>query len=182
MQSWWRPQCGQYGPNNLLYASILINCFLIYAVLRYTPTAFRILPYLLHSSFIPFILALLCIILSSGSPPETLCSLSCYPLPQSTWAMLSNSDLFDPFSLPLLSLPSTLVHSSPSILLYSILYAILISILSPQLSLSLFSSLYSPLSTPLITAHPISYTLLFILIVLQVYACLHSELPDEVGL
>jgi hypothetical protein len=36
MQSWWRPQCGQYGPNNLLYASILINCFLIYVILRYT--------------------------------------------------------------------------------------------------------------------------------------------------
>ena len=35
MQSWWRPQCGQYGPNNMLYASILVNCFLLYAIIRF---------------------------------------------------------------------------------------------------------------------------------------------------
>jgi hypothetical protein len=35
MQSWWRPYCGQYGANNLLYASILINCFILYIIIRY---------------------------------------------------------------------------------------------------------------------------------------------------
>jgi hypothetical protein len=34
MQSWWRPTCHYYGPNNVLYASILLNCFIIYAVGR----------------------------------------------------------------------------------------------------------------------------------------------------
>jgi len=33
-QSWWRPQCGHYGPNNILYASLIINVFLIYGVAR----------------------------------------------------------------------------------------------------------------------------------------------------
>ena len=31
MQSWWRPACHYYGPNNVLYASIILNCFILYA-------------------------------------------------------------------------------------------------------------------------------------------------------
>lgn len=34
MQSWWRPTCRFYGPNNLLYASILLNCFILYSLGR----------------------------------------------------------------------------------------------------------------------------------------------------
>ena len=34
MQSWWRPTCHYYGPNNVLYASILLNCFIIYSLGR----------------------------------------------------------------------------------------------------------------------------------------------------
>ena len=34
MQSWYRPQCRLNGPDNILYASIIINEFIIYAVLR----------------------------------------------------------------------------------------------------------------------------------------------------
>ena len=34
MQSWWRPACHYYGPNNTLYASILLNCFIIYSIGR----------------------------------------------------------------------------------------------------------------------------------------------------
>ena len=34
MQSWMRPACRFYGPNNLLYASILLNCFILYSVGR----------------------------------------------------------------------------------------------------------------------------------------------------
>ena len=33
-QSWWRPECANYGPNNILYASLIINVFLIYGVGR----------------------------------------------------------------------------------------------------------------------------------------------------
>ena len=33
-QSWWRPQCANYGPNNILYASLIVNVFLIYGVGR----------------------------------------------------------------------------------------------------------------------------------------------------
>jgi len=35
MQSWYRPQCHHSGPNNVLYASIILNCFLLYALLRW---------------------------------------------------------------------------------------------------------------------------------------------------
>jgi hypothetical protein len=35
MQSWYRPECAHYGPNNVLYASIIFNDFIIYAVVRY---------------------------------------------------------------------------------------------------------------------------------------------------
>lgn len=59
MQSWWRPECGQYGPNNLLYASILINCFIIYCILRYVRSLTKpFLPAFLHYSFLPSILLL----------------------------------------------------------------------------------------------------------------------------
>ena len=34
MQSWYRPACHEYGPNNLLYASLLINICIIYGVGR----------------------------------------------------------------------------------------------------------------------------------------------------
>ena len=34
MQSWYRPACHEYGPNNLLYASLLINVCIIYGVGR----------------------------------------------------------------------------------------------------------------------------------------------------
>ena len=34
MQSWVRPACRFYGPNNLLYASILLNCFILYSLGR----------------------------------------------------------------------------------------------------------------------------------------------------
>lgn len=34
MQSWLRPACRFYGPNNLLYASILLNCFILYSLGR----------------------------------------------------------------------------------------------------------------------------------------------------
>ena len=34
MQSWMRPACRFYGPNNLLYASILLNCFILYSLGR----------------------------------------------------------------------------------------------------------------------------------------------------
>ena len=34
MQSWYRPQCHTSGPNNVLYASIILNCFLFYCIVR----------------------------------------------------------------------------------------------------------------------------------------------------
>ena len=34
MQSWWRPQCQVNGPNMVLYASLIINIFLIYGIGR----------------------------------------------------------------------------------------------------------------------------------------------------
>ena len=34
MQSWYRPTCHLYGPNNLLYASIILNCFILYGIGR----------------------------------------------------------------------------------------------------------------------------------------------------
>ena len=34
MQSWYRPACHEYGPNNMLYASLLINICIIYGVGR----------------------------------------------------------------------------------------------------------------------------------------------------
>jgi hypothetical protein len=39
MQSWWRPTCRFYGPNNLLYASILLNCFILYSLGRLVVSA-----------------------------------------------------------------------------------------------------------------------------------------------
>jgi hypothetical protein len=35
MQSWYRPACAASGPNSVLYASIIINCFIFYCVVRY---------------------------------------------------------------------------------------------------------------------------------------------------
>ena len=151
MQSWWRPQCGQYGPNNLLYASILINCFLIYVVLRYAHTVSPTIP--LFFFFIPFILALPCIIL----PLETLYYLSCHPLPQSTRTMLSNSVLFAPSSLPLHSIYSTPLHSPLYTLLSSFYYPYIPSLSSTiliSIFISLLSAQYSLLLSPLLISSP----------------------------
>ena len=52
MQSWYRPQCHQSGPNNVLYTSIILNCFIIYAFLRLVHQIFQDWAMKYRSSFI----------------------------------------------------------------------------------------------------------------------------------
>lgn len=32
MQSWWRPQCAETGPNDTVYASLILNCYIFYSI------------------------------------------------------------------------------------------------------------------------------------------------------
>lgn len=89
------------------------------------------------------------------APLETLYYLSCYPLPQSTRAVLSNSVSFAPSSLSLHPLYSTPRHSPLYTLHHSTLYTILISLHSlnyPSLYFHL-TTLCSLLLSPLLISH-----------------------------
>jgi hypothetical protein len=34
MEAWWHPQCAIFGPNDVIYCSLIFNCFIMYAFVR----------------------------------------------------------------------------------------------------------------------------------------------------